>query len=146
MAALLTFFAVRVAVRPPDREHPWGHGKAEHLAALGEAGFLGLARLYIGYRSLDRLLSGESGHVEGAWYAIAVLVLVIGIDASRALISWRASKAYDSPALASNALHFASDLVGSIAILLGATVVAAVMRQKRIDPAERPAVPEQASS
>src|SRR3954463_13501986 len=64
VAAILTFYAVRVAVRPPDREHPWGHGKAEHLAALGEAGFLALASLYIGFRSLDRLLSGESGHVE----------------------------------------------------------------------------------
>src|SRR3954464_6567025 len=88
VAAILTLYAVRVAVRPPDREHPWGHGKAEHLAALGEAGFLGLASLYIGFRSLDRLLSGESGHVEGAWYAIAVLVFVIALDASRAIVSW----------------------------------------------------------
>ena len=40
MAALLTLFAVRVAVRPPDREHHYGHGKAEHLAALGESAFL----------------------------------------------------------------------------------------------------------
>ena len=40
VAALLTFYAVRVAVRPPDRDHPFGHGKAEHLSALGEAAFL----------------------------------------------------------------------------------------------------------
>src|SRR5690349_3153764 len=51
VAALLTLFAVRVAVRPPDREHPYGHGKAEHLAALGEAGFLAVASLYIASRS-----------------------------------------------------------------------------------------------
>jgi cation diffusion facilitator family transporter len=126
VAAVLTFFAIRVAVRPPDREHPYGHGKAEHLAALGEAGFLGLASLYIGYQSVDRLLGGVNhGDVEGPWYALVVLVVVIAIDVSRASISWRASKAYDSPALASNALHFASDLLGSVAVLIGLIFVRA---------------------
>src|SRR5256885_13617677 len=45
IAALLTFYAVGVAVRPADPGHPYGHGKAEHLAALGEAGVLGAAGL-----------------------------------------------------------------------------------------------------
>ena len=125
IAALLTLFAVRLAVRPADREHPFGHGKAEHLAALGEAGFLGLASVYIGGRSLERLISGNAGHVDAAWYALAVLVVVIAIDATRASVSWRASKALDSPALASNALHFASDLVGSVAVLCGLIAVRA---------------------
>src|SRR6266545_4534155 len=52
VAALLTLFAVGVAVRPADRGHPYGHGKAEHLAALGEAGLLVLASLYISYAAL----------------------------------------------------------------------------------------------
>src|ERR671933_1021700 len=47
VAALLTLFALRVAVRPPDREHPFGHGKAEHLAALAEAAFLAAASVFI---------------------------------------------------------------------------------------------------
>jgi cation diffusion facilitator family transporter len=125
VAALLTLFAVRVAVRPPDREHPFGHGKAEHLAALGEAGFLALASVYIGSRSVERLVSGDAGDVEGAWYAIAVLVLVIAIDASRTIVSWRAARALESPALASNALHFGSDLLGSVAVLCGLIAVRA---------------------
>ena len=49
VAALLTLFAVRVAVRPPDREHHYGHGKAEHLAALGESAFLTLVSLFIAF-------------------------------------------------------------------------------------------------
>ena len=52
VAALLTLFAVGVSGRPADRGHPYGHGKAEHLAALAEAGILVLASLYISYRSL----------------------------------------------------------------------------------------------
>ena len=56
VAALLTLFAVRVALRPPDREHNYGHGKAEHLAALAESAFLLLVALAIGYESVHRLL------------------------------------------------------------------------------------------
>ncbi|HSD78144.1 MAG TPA: cation diffusion facilitator family transporter, partial [Solirubrobacteraceae bacterium] len=119
VAALLTFFAVRVAGRPADREHPYGHGKAEHLAALGEAAFLTLVSGLIAAQSLARLIGGEHGHVQAAWYALATLGVVIAIDLSRALVSWRTARRYGSAALASNALHFASDLVGSVAVLGG---------------------------
>jgi len=125
VAALLTFFAVRVAERPPDLDHPYGHGKAEHLAALGEAGFLVLVSGLISAQSLARLISGEGHAVDAAWYALAVIGLVIVIDVSRATVSWRASKRYHSAALASNALHFASDLVGSVAVLAGLLLVRA---------------------
>src|SRR5215210_9137188 len=58
VAALLTFFAVGVAVRPADTGHPYGHGKAEHLAALAEAAILAGASLLIVWRALDRLAGG----------------------------------------------------------------------------------------
>jgi cation diffusion facilitator family transporter len=124
VAALLTLFAVRVATRPADAEHHYGHGKAEHLAALGESAFLALASLLIAAQSVNRLISG-GGHVEGTWWAIAVLVVVVAIDASRAIGSRRAARELHSAALASNALHFASDLAGSIAVLIGLALVAA---------------------
>jgi cation diffusion facilitator family transporter len=119
VAALLTFFAVRVAGRPADREHPYGHGKAEHLAALGEAAFLVLVSGLIVAQSVSRLVSGGRHGVDAAWYALVVLGVVIAIDLTRTLASWRASRRYGSAALASNALHFASDLLGSIAVLGG---------------------------
>ncbi|HZT53864.1 MAG TPA: cation diffusion facilitator family transporter, partial [Gaiellaceae bacterium] len=55
VAALLTFFAVGVAVRPADVTHQYGHGKAEHLAALAEAAFLVVASFVIVWRAVDRL-------------------------------------------------------------------------------------------
>jgi cation diffusion facilitator family transporter len=126
VAALLTFFAVRVAVRPPDREHHYGHGKAEHLAALAESAFLALVSLFIAYESLRRLLDGGSGHgIEVTWWAFAVLGVVIAVDASRAIISFRTSRRYRSAALAANALHFSSDLAGSTAVLIGFLLVEA---------------------
>jgi cation diffusion facilitator family transporter len=124
VAALLTLFAVRVAVRPPDQEHHYGHGKAEHLAALGESSFLGLVSLLLGYESIRRLADGSHG-VEAAWWTFAVLAFVIVLDGSRAYVSWRTARRVGSPALAANALHFASDLTGSFAVLIGLILVAA---------------------
>jgi cation diffusion facilitator family transporter len=126
VAALLTFFAVRVAVRPPDREHHYGHGKAEHLAALGESAFLLLVSLFIAFESIRRLAGGDEGHhVDVTWWALTVLGVVIVVDASRALVSLRMSRRTGSAALAANALHFASDLAGSFAVLVGLLLVRA---------------------
>src|SRR5919204_1254566 len=55
VAALLTFLAIGVAVRPADRSHQFGHGKAEHLAALAEGAFLVLASFFISVRAIERL-------------------------------------------------------------------------------------------
>jgi cation diffusion facilitator family transporter len=124
VAALLTFFAVRVAIRPPDREHHYGHGKAEHLAALGESAFLILVSLFIAYESLQRLIGGQDGHhVDVTWWAFTVLGIVILVDASRALTSFRTARQTGSAALAANALHFSSDLAGSLAVLVGLLLV-----------------------
>ena len=122
IAALLTFFAVGVAVRPADPGHQYGHGKAEHLAALAEGAILVLASAFIIWRAIDRLVHGGST-VQATWYAFLVIGLVICIDLARTTASWRAARAYSSPALASNAIHFGSDLAGSFAVLLGLLLV-----------------------
>jgi len=125
VAALLTFFAVGVAGRPADRGHQYGHGKAEHLAALGEAAILVLVSLFIAWRAVLRLTGHASPHVDAAWYALAVVGVVILVDVSRTIVSARAARRYESAALASNALHFGSDLAGSVAVLVGLVLVRA---------------------
>ena len=119
VAALLTYFAVRVAARPADLQHQFGHGKAEHLAALSEAAVLSAVSLFISVRAIERLLGTTNTEVQTPWYAFAVVGLVIAIDASRTVVSWRVSRRYESAAAASNALHFGSDLLGSTAVLVG---------------------------
>ena len=119
VAALLTFFAVGVAARPADKGHSYGHGKAEHLAALAEGAILVLASIFVAFRAMQRLAGSTDTHVNAAWYALVVIVVVIVIDASRALVSWRAARQLRSAALESNALHFSSDLLGSAAVLVG---------------------------
>jgi cation diffusion facilitator family transporter len=119
VAALLTFFAIGVALRPADPGHPYGHGKAEHLVALAEGAILVLASLFIAWKATSHLLGAAEPSVEAAWYAYAVLALVIAIDASRTVVSYRTGRRHGSPALQANALHFASDLAGSTAVLFG---------------------------
>ncbi|HEX9378869.1 MAG TPA: cation diffusion facilitator family transporter [Gaiellaceae bacterium] len=123
VAALLTFFAVGVAVRPADVAHQYGHGKAEHLSALAEAAILVAASFFIAWRAITHLVGGRNASVEARWYAFAVIGIVIVVDISRTFILWRASRRYRSAALASNALHFASDLGGSVAVLVGLVLV-----------------------
>ena len=119
VAALLTFFAVGVAVRPADVSHQYGHGKAENLAALAEATILVGASVLISVRAVERLTGASDNSVNAAWYAVLTVAIVICVDASRATVSWRTARRYSSAALASNALHFASDLAGSVAVLVG---------------------------
>ena len=119
VAALLTFFAIRVAARPADVTHQFGHGKAEHLSALAEAGFLVVVSLFISLRALERLWGASTTHVSVTWYALAVVGVVLVIDSTRTVVSYRTSRRYESAALASNALHFASDFLGSTAVLAG---------------------------
>ena len=124
VAALLTFFAVGVAGRPPDPGHPYGHGKAEHLAALAEATILVVASLAIAAGAVLRLAGVSEAEVDPAWYAFAVIAVVIAIDLSRAYVSRTAARRYGSAALQANALHFASDLAGSSVVLFGLLLAA----------------------
>jgi cation diffusion facilitator family transporter len=86
---------------------------------------LALVSAFIGYESLRRLLGEDGGAPDVTWWSLLVIVAVIGIDATRALASARAARRFHSPALASNALHFASDLAGSVAVLIGLVLVRA---------------------
>ena len=123
-AALLTFFAVSVAVRPADRGHPYGHGKAQNLAALAEAGFLIAVSVLIAVMAILRLLGVVDFAVDPTWWTFAAIGLVLVIDASRTVVSLRGARMYRSDALLSNALHFGSDLAGTFAVLIGLALAA----------------------
>jgi cation diffusion facilitator family transporter len=124
-AALLTFFAIRVADRPADSGHPYGHRKAEHLAALGEGSFLIVMSGVIIFESISRITDSQAHPVETNWWVFAVIAVVLVVDCTRTVISWRGARAFSSAALGANALHFASDFVGTLAVLVGLLMVRA---------------------
>jgi cation diffusion facilitator family transporter len=119
VAALLTLFAVGVSIKPADASHRYGHGKAEHLAALAEAAFLALVSVGIACLAVARLAGWIDLDVEPAWWAFAALGLVLAIDLSRTVVSYRVARRYASAALLSNAVHFGSDLLSTLAVLGG---------------------------
>lgn len=128
VAAILTLLAIRLGGRPADREHPYGHRRAENLAALGEAAILSGGGAFVVVEAIDRLGAGGSGF-DPRWYVFAVIGVALAVDISRVAISLRAATAYRSAALRSNAFHFAGDLAGSIAVLFGVTAVALGFQQ-----------------
>ncbi|HEY4977490.1 MAG TPA: cation diffusion facilitator family transporter [Gaiellaceae bacterium] len=125
VTALMTLFAVGLAARPADVEHPWGHAKVEHLAALAESSLLFLASIWIAYTASQRLASSSPPEVEATWWAILVILIVMSVDAGRAVVSFRASIKHRSAALQSNALNFIGDLLGSAGVLVGLIFVRA---------------------
>ena len=119
VAALLTFFAIGVAGRPADEGHQYGHGKAEHLAALAEATVLALVSVAVAALAVARLTGADEHDVDTAWWVFAVVGLVLAIDLGRTVVSLRTARRYRSEALLSNAIHFGSDFAGTLAVLAG---------------------------
>jgi cation diffusion facilitator family transporter len=119
IAALLTFFAIGVSGRPADEQHQYGHGKAEHLAALFEASVLAVVSIGVAGLAVARLAGWVHIEVDPRWYAFLVVGLVLAIDVARTVVSLRSARRFHSAALLSNAVHFGSDFAGSLAVLLG---------------------------
>src|SRR2546421_366856 len=110
----LTLFAVSVAARPPDADHPYGHGKAENVAAMIESVALLILSIAIAREAVLRL--AHPGHaVRTPLYAFGVIGASIVVDASRVRVLSRAGKRDSSPALQADALHFTADLLTPVA-------------------------------
>lgn len=117
-ATILTYFAVREGDKPADEEHHYGHGKFESLAALAETGLLfGLALFVVG--EAGRRLLDKAEDIDAGWPVFAVLGLSIAIDLVRSQQLSKIAQQEGSDALAADALHFASDLISSVLVLIG---------------------------
>ncbi|HEX3392572.1 MAG TPA: cation-efflux pump [Solirubrobacteraceae bacterium] len=124
LAAAMTFFAVRLGGQPPDPEHPYGHARAENLGALAEAGILLAGGTIVAIEATVRLVSPH-GTPDTRWFVFAVVGVALCVDAGRTLASFRTARRWHSPAMRSNAFHFASDMAGSIVVLIGLLLVRA---------------------
>lgn len=121
-AALLTFFAVRIGDKPADKHHPYGHAKVESVSALIETGLLFLTSAWIICEAVKRLFVHEV-KVEITWYAIAIVIVSIIVDFSRSRALKRVAIKTKSQALEADALHFSSDILSSVAVLIGLILV-----------------------
>ncbi|MGH2496873.1 MAG: cation diffusion facilitator family transporter [Ktedonobacteraceae bacterium] len=122
VAALMTYFAVRVADRPPDATHNYGHAKVENLSAFIEAGLLILTALWVTYESVRRLLFHD-GHVDANIWAFLVMLVAIVVDFTRSRALMRVAHKLGSQALEADALHFSTDIWSSAVVIAGLLVV-----------------------
>ena len=115
----LTYAAVRVSGKPADAEHQYGHGKFEAVSALAETALLFLLSGVVIFEGVKRLIEHESDAVAANAWAFGVILVSIVVDFARSRALSRTAKATSSHALAADALHFSSDLWGSLAVLVG---------------------------
>ena len=122
VAAFVTFLAIRAAAKPPDTEHPYGHGKVENLSAMFETLLLLITCVWIFYEAGHRL-AYHHGDVEVNAWSFAVMVTSIVIDFSRSRALARIAKKHNSQALEADALHFSTDIWSSLAVIVGLVCV-----------------------
>ena len=118
-ATVMTYFAVRISGKPADAEHLYGHGKVESVSALIETALLFVLAGVVLWEAVKRLTSAQPPEVEATPWAFAVIALSIAVDFFRARVLYRTAEKTSSHALAADALHFASDMWSSLAVLVG---------------------------
>jgi cation diffusion facilitator family transporter len=118
-ATLMTYFAVRIADKPADEEHHYGHGKVENVSALAETALLFALSGVVAWQAGQRLFGGHGHVVEATAAAFAIILGSIAIDFLRARVLSRVATATSSQALEADALHFSSDMWSSAAVLVG---------------------------
>lgn len=123
LATGVTLAAVRVADRPADASHPYGHGKFENIAALGEAALLLLLAGGVMVEAVGRI-EANAPPPTLSLVAVVVLLVEIAVNAWRARALKRVGRQMQSAALEADALHFASDVFSSLAVLAGFAAIA----------------------
>src|SRR5438309_11522711 len=131
-ASIFAYAGIRTAAKPADEDHAWGHAKAENISSLVQMFLLGATCIAIVIESVRRLVI--AGSVRVAWYSFVVVLAAMVIDIVVSRYLQRVSRSHGgSAALESDALHFASDLWASLAVLIGLTHVS-VFDFKLADP------------
>lgn len=118
VAAVITYLSVRVADKPADADHLYGHGKVENFSAFVETALLLLTAVYIIWEAFQRLVF-HATHIRPSLIAILVLALCMGIDLVRSKALNRVLEKYPSEALEADALHFSTDVWSTFVVILG---------------------------
>ena len=119
LASIVVLFGVRIAAQPADTDHRFGHGKAEALAALVQVIIIAISALFIGYRSVERLMAGAQTQDAELGIGVSLVAILFTI----ALISYQryVVRRTGSVAISTDRLHYASDL------MLNASVIVALV-------------------
>jgi cation diffusion facilitator family transporter len=122
IAASIAFVSVRYGARPPDIEHPYGHGRAETVAAGLQALLIAAGGAFVVYRAIDRFIDPP----ESIGTNLGLLTMAIAAAANLIVVQYagRVARITRSPAIASDARHLWTNIVQAAAVLLGLALVA----------------------
>jgi ferrous-iron efflux pump FieF len=124
MASLISLFAIRQALMPPDKEHRFGHGKAESLAALGQSLFVGGSAVFLVFEAGGRVLRPQE--IDHGIAAISVMVLSLILTFVLVQFQRFVIKETGSMAIAADSLHYSADLLVNGGIIIGLIAVTAL--------------------
>lgn len=116
LACIATVISVKYSAKPPDNEHQYGHEKIESISALFQVLILVIMCIYLIYESIDRII--HPYHPEINIWIFIVIILCIGIDYSRSRALLKVARETNSQALEADSLHFSSDILSSIFVLV----------------------------
>jgi cation diffusion facilitator family transporter len=117
-ASIFTLVAVRTARKPADREHPYGHGRAENLAAFAEGILLLITAVGIAFEAIRRLAAGGPA-VNPAIYAFALLIATLLIEAGRGVVLRYVGRLASSDAMLADATNRLADVLATVGVLAG---------------------------
>jgi len=118
---VIGYTGIRIASKPPDESHPFGHGKAENIAGVVIAAMIFIAAGIIAYQAIVRLISG--GVVEMVPLGIYVTAAAIVINSAVSWYTLRVARKTDSVALEATARDLLADVLSSAAVLIGLILV-----------------------
>jgi len=121
VAAIITYFSVRVSDKPADKDHNYGHGKIENLSAFIETLLLLVTCFWIIYEAIHRITSGKGLELNSIQTIFSFIVVIssIIIDVWRSRKLYKVAKKHNSQALEADALHFSTDVWSSAVVLVG---------------------------
>ncbi len=120
-AVIVIFLAIRIATKPADEEHPFGHGKVENIAAVVQAMLIFTAGGLIIYSAAHRIITGTTIELAEAGMGVMLISIIASIFLSRHLL--KVSQATDSIALQASAHNIAADVYSAAAVLAGLLVI-----------------------
>jgi len=122
LAAVITFLSVRMSDQPADERHPYGHGKFESFSAFVETSLLIVTAIFIIYEGFDRLFFHQV-HIQPSIIAVAILLVALTIDITRAKALGHVARKYHSEAIEADALHFSTDVWSTMVVIVGIGLV-----------------------
>jgi len=120
-AAGIALVSVRVSDKPSDRQHPYGHGKAENISGVAEAILIFIAAAIIIYEAIRRLIAGRTLELLEIGIAVMAVAIVVNVLVSRYLL--RVARDTDSLALEADARHLTTDVMTMGGVLVGLILV-----------------------